>query len=191
MGYRPIFCASRKSARLIRLVLFKRNWRYGNHALIDRVIRLNNKELQIDELITPTVESLGCTVWGVEYISQGKHSVLRVYIDGEDGINVDLCAEVSRHVSDLLDVEEMMPMAYTLEVSSPGMDRLLFKETQYLESIGEQLEVRLNFPFEGRKKITGLLAGVEDRNVVLQEAEDEYLLPLENIQKARIVPNFG
>ena len=112
---------------------------------------MNNKELQIDELITPTVESLGCTVWGVEYISQGKHSVLRVYIDGEDGINVDLCAEVSRHVSDLLDVEEMMPMAYTLEVSSPGMDRLLFKETQYLESIGEQLEVRLNFPFEGRK----------------------------------------
>jgi len=75
---------------------------------------LNNKELQIDELITPTVESLGCTVWGVEYISQGKHSVLRVYIDGEDGINVDLCAEVSRHVSDLLDVEEMMPMVYTL-----------------------------------------------------------------------------
>ena len=152
---------------------------------------MNNKELQIDELITPTVESLGCTVWGVEYISQGKHSVLRVYIDGEDGINVDLCAEVSRHVSDLLDVEEMMPMAYTLEVSSPGMDRLLFKAAQFLECMGERLEVRLNFPFGGRKKIIGLLAGIEDRNVVLQEADEEYLLPLENIQKARIVPNFG
>ena len=152
---------------------------------------MNNKELQIDELITPTVESLGCTVWGVEYISQGKHSVLRVYIDGEDGINVDLCAEVSRHVSDLLDVEEMMPMAYTLEVSSPGMDRLLFKAAQFLECMGERLEVRLNFPFGGRKKIIGLLAGIEDRNVVLQEAGEEYLLPLENIQKARIVPNFG
>ena len=134
---------------------------------------------------------MGCAVWGVEYISQGRHSVLRVYIDGEDGINVDLCAEVSRHVSDLLDVEEIMPMAYTLEVSSPGMDRLLFKEAQYLASVGEQLEVRLNFPFEGRKKIIGLLAGVEDRNVVLQNADEEYLLPLENIQKARIVPNFG
>ena len=134
---------------------------------------------------------MGCAVWGVEYISQGKHSVLRVYIDGEDGINVDLCAEVSRHVGDLLDVEEIMPMAYTLEVSSPGMDRLLFKEAQYLASVGEQLEVRLNFPFEGRKKIIGLLAGVEDRNVVLQNADEEYLLPLENIQKARIVPNFG
>jgi ribosome maturation factor RimP len=71
------------------------------------------------------------------------------------------------------------------------MDRLLFKEAQYLASVGEQLEVRLNFPFEGRKKIIGLLAGVEDRNVVLQNADEEYLLPLENIQKARIVPNFG
>jgi ribosome maturation factor RimP len=152
---------------------------------------LNNKELQIDELISPTVESLDCFVWGIEYINQGKQSVLRVFIDRLDGINVDLCAEVSRSVSDLLDVEEVMPSAYTLEVSSPGMDRLLFRESQYIESIGEKLEVRLNFPFEGRKKIVGLLAGLEDRSVLLQEAEEEYLLPLENIQKARIVPNFG
>jgi ribosome maturation factor RimP len=152
---------------------------------------LNNKELQIDELISPTVESLDCFVWGIEYINQGKQSVLRVFIDRLDGINVDLCAEVSRSVSDLLDVEEVMPSAYTLEVSSPGMDRLLFRESQYIESIGEKLEVRLNFPFEGRKKIVGLLAGIEDRSVLLQEAEEEYLLPLENIQKARIVPNFG
>jgi ribosome maturation factor RimP len=152
---------------------------------------LNNKELQIDELISPTVESLDCFVWGIEYINQGKQSVLRVFIDRLDGINVDLCAEVSRSVSDLLDVEEVMPSAYTLEVSSPGMDRLLFRESQYIESIGEKLEVRLNIPFEGRKKIVGLLAGLEDRSVLLQEAEEEYLLPLENIQKARIVPNFG
>jgi ribosome maturation factor RimP len=152
---------------------------------------LNNKELQIDELISPTVESLDCFVCGIEYINQGKQSVLRVFIDRLDGINVDLCAEVSRSVSDLLDVEEVMPSAYTLEVSSPGMDRLLFRESQYIESIGEKLEVRLNIPFEGRKKIVGLLAGLEDRSVLLQEAEEEYLLPLENIQKARIVPNFG
>lgn len=152
---------------------------------------MNNKELQIDELISPTVESLDCFVWGIEYINQGKQSVLRVFIDRLDGINVDLCAEVSRSVSDLLDVEEVMPSAYTLEVSSPGMDRLLFRESQYIESIGEKLEVRLNIPFEGRKKIVGLLAGLEDRSVLLQEAEEEYLLPLENIQKARIVPNFG
>ena len=69
---------------------------------------MNNKELQIEELITPTVEALDAHVWGVEYLSQGKYSVLRIYVEREDGVSVDLCADVSRHVSDLLDVEEIL-----------------------------------------------------------------------------------
>jgi ribosome maturation factor RimP len=155
-----------------------------------QVAYLNNKELQIEELITPTIEALDAQVWGVEYLSQGKYSLLRIYIEREDGVSVDLCAEASRHVSDLLDVEEIMPEAYTLEVSSPGMDRLLFKPDQYLAHVGEKLDVRLSYPYEGRKKIVGLLAGIEDESVVLQLDSDEYLLPLENVQKARIVPVF-
>ncbi|NCF44102.1 MAG: ribosome maturation factor RimP [Proteobacteria bacterium] len=151
---------------------------------------MNNKELQIEELITPTVEALDAQVWGVEYLSQGKYSVLRIYVEREDGVSVDLCADVSRHVSDLLDVEEILPEAYTLEVSSPGMDRLLFKGAQYENHVGERIDVRLNYPFEGRKKIIGLLAGLEDNSVVVQVDGDEYLLPLENVQKARVVPVF-
>ena len=151
---------------------------------------MNNKELQIEELITPTVEALAAQVWGVEYLRQGKYSVLRIYVEREDGVSVDLCADISRHVSDLLDVEEILPGAYTLEVSSPGMDRLLFKSAHYVSHIGERVDVRLNYPFEGRKKIIGLLAGLEDNSVVVQVDGDEYLLPLENVQKARIVPVF-
>ena len=151
---------------------------------------MNNKELQIEELIVPTVEALGAYVWGVEYLNQGRKSLLRIFIEREEGVSVDLCAEVSRHVSDLLDVEEIMPSAYTLEVSSPGIDRLLFKIEQYAAHVGERLDVRLNFPFEGRKKIVGILAGLEKNTVVLQVDEDEYLLPLENVQKARLVPMF-
>ena len=151
---------------------------------------MNNKELQIEELITPTVEALDAQVWGVEDLRQGKNSVLRIYVEREDGVSVDLCADVSRHVSDLLDVEEILPEAYTLEVSSPGMDRLLFKSAHYVSHIGERVDVRLNYPFEGRKKIIGLLAGLEDNSVVVQVDGDEYLLPLENVQKARIVPVF-
>ena len=151
---------------------------------------MNNKELQIEELITPTVEALDATVWGVEYLNQGKYSLLRIYVERDAGVSVDLCAEVSRHVSDLLDVEEILPSAYTLEVSSPGMDRLLFKGKQYSAHVGERLDVRLNYPFEGRKKIVGTLAGLEDDSVVLQVDDEEYLLPLENVQKARIVPVF-
>lgn len=151
---------------------------------------MNRKEKQVEELLTPTVESLGCSVWGVEFLSQGKHSKLRVYIDKEGGVDVDDCAAVSRHVSDILDVEEVITSAYTLEVSSPGMDRILFKESQFAESVGEQVDVRLNFPFEGRKKIVGLLAGLQDSMAVVRVEEDEYLLPLENIQKARVIPVF-
>ena len=151
---------------------------------------MKNKELQIEELIVPTVEALGAYVWGVEYLNQGRKSLLRIFVEREEGVSVDLCAEVSRHVSDLLDVEEIMPSAYTLEVSSPGIDRLLFKSEQYEAHVGERLDVRLNFPFEGRKKIVGTLAGLEKNTVVLQVGEDEYLLPLENVQKARLVPMF-
>ena len=141
-------------------------------------------------MLAPTVEALGCEIWGVEYLSQGKHSKLRLYIEREDGVDVDHCAEVSRHVSDLLDVEEFSASAYTLEVSSPGMDRLLFKPEHFTAYVGHTVEIRLNFAFEGQKKFIGLLAGLEDESAVIQSGEDEYLLPLDNIQKARVVPAF-
>ena len=151
---------------------------------------MNRKERELEELLTPTVAALGCSIWGVEFLNQGKYSKLRLYIDRDEGVTVDDCAAVSRHVSDILDVEEFSNSAYTLEVSSPGMDRILFKPEQYEGCTGEQVEIRLNFPFEGRKKFQGLLAGVQDQMAVLQDGEDEYLLPLENIQRARVVPVF-
>lgn len=151
---------------------------------------MNRKEQQVEDLLSPTVESLGCSIWGVEYLSQGRYSKLRLYIEREGGVDVDNCAEVSRHVSDLLDVEEFSNDAYTLEVSSPGMDRILFKEDQYPPYVGQSIEVRLNFPFEGRKKFTGTLAGLEDHSVVLQADGEEFVLPIENIQRARVVPAF-
>ena len=151
---------------------------------------MNRRERQVEELITPTVESLGCSVWGIEFLNQGKHSKLRIYIERDVGVSVDDCAAVSRHVSDLLDVEEFSSSSYMLEVSSPGMDRILFHEQQYVEHVGEQVDVRLNFPFEGKRKITGVLAGVEDSNAVIQVDDEEILLPLENISRARVVPTY-
>ena len=160
------------------------------HSAERRLRRLNKKEQEVEELLRPTVESLDCEIWGVEYLSQGKHSKLRLYIDKESGVEVDDCAAVSRHVSDVLDVEEFSNSQYTLEVSSPGLDRILFSEAQYQAYAGHQVDVRLNFPFEGKKKFLGTLAGVEDHSAVVQIGEDEILLPLENIQKTRVVPVF-
>lgn len=152
---------------------------------------MNRRERQVEELLTPTVESLGCEVWGVEFLNQGKHSKLRLYIDRDGGVTVDDCAQVSRHVSDILDVEEFSNSAYTLEVSSPGMDRILFKESQYESNVGEQIDIRLNFPFDGRKRFVGTLSGVEDSSAVVQIEDEEFLLPLENVQRARVVPTFS
>ncbi len=157
---------------------------------------LNRREDQIESLLTPTVQALGCELWGVELMSQGRHSRLRVYIERPpDGVTVDDCERVSREVSDLLDVEDLMPESYTLEVSSPGMDRILFKADQYQANVGAVIDVRLNFPLDGRKHIVGVLAGLEDGEVVVRPRdaaadEEEFVLPLENIHRARLVPQF-
>jgi ribosome maturation factor RimP len=84
----------------------------------------------------------------------------------------------------------VLAASYTLEVSSPGMDRLLFKPEQYAESIGETVDIRLNYPFEGRRRFVGSLTSLENDELVVQVEDSEYLIPLSNVQRARIVPQF-
>ncbi len=151
---------------------------------------MSKKEQELETLLTPTVAALGLRVWGVEYLGQGKHSMLRIYIDRDEGVTIDDCEAVSKQVSELLDVEEVLTSSYTLEVSSPGMDRVLFKPEQYAESIGETVDVRLNYPFEGRRRVIGALTGLENDEMVVQVEDSEYQIPLSNVQRARIVPRF-
>ena len=147
-----------------------------------------SKDQQITDMLQPTVEALGFELWGVEYQSQGRHSLVRLYIDSPDGINVGDCATVSEQASSLLDVEDPIAGEYTLEVSSPGMDRLLFKLEQYAGYVGETVELRLRSPFEGRRKFKGVLKGIEGEDVVIQVDDHEYLLPHGAIDKARVQP---
>ncbi|WP_278388576.1 ribosome maturation factor RimP [Pseudomonas oryzihabitans] len=151
---------------------------------------MSSKLEQLQALLAPVVEALGYVCWGVEYISQGRHSLLRVYIDHPNGILVEDCEVVSRQVSGVLDVEDPITNEYTLEVSSPGMDRPLFTLEQFAAHAGEQVKVKLRSPFEGRRNFQGLLRGVEDQDVVVQVDEHEYLLPIEMIDKANVVPRF-
>ena len=151
---------------------------------------MTKKEQELESLLAPTVAAMGLRVWGIEYLGQGKHSVLRIYIDRDEGVTIEDCEQVSKQVSDLLDVEGTLTSSYTLEVSSPGMDRLLFKPEQYAESIGETVDVRLNYPFEGRRRVVGALTGLENDEMVVQVEDSEYQIPLSNVQRARIVPRF-
>jgi ribosome maturation factor RimP len=149
-----------------------------------------SREETIAELLRPTVEALGFSLWGMEYLAQGRHSTLRLYIDSENGVSVDDCAAVSHHVSGVLDVEDPITGEYTLEVSSPGVDRLLFRLDQYAQYIGEWIEIRLRRPFEGRRKFKGTLKGLEGEDVIVQVEDHEFLLPHSAIDRAQVKPRL-
>lgn len=149
-----------------------------------------SKQTQLEVMLEPVVGALDCELWGLEYVAQGKKSLLRLYIEKEGGVQLEDCEQVSRQVSATLDVEDPIQGEYTLEVSSPGMDRPLFTLDHYTRCIGEQVVIRLRVAFEGRRKFNGLLKGVENDEIVLEIENEEYLLPFELIDKANIVPRF-
>jgi ribosome maturation factor RimP len=142
---------------------------------------------QLQAIIEPAVTALGYELVGIEHLQQGKHSVLRVYIDHENGISVDDCADVSYQVSAVLDVEEPITGLYTLEVSSPGLDRPLFSEAHYQRYVGNLAEIRLRSPLEGRRRFKGRLKTVQDGLVVIEVDGVEYSITLDNIEKANLV----
>jgi ribosome maturation factor RimP len=145
----------------------------------------------LQEMLQPVVESMDCQLWGIDLISQGKHSVLRVYIDKEnDGINVDDCAAVSHQISGVLDVEDPITGEYTLEVSSPGMDRPLYTLEQFEQFKGHKVSIKLRLAFEGRRNFKGMLNGVEGDDILLVVDEDEFLLPIDLIDRAQVIPQF-
>ena len=154
-------------------------------------IRLENSIENIESLVAPTVEALGCRIWGVELHGGFKNNLkVVVYIDSEDGISVEECATVSEHVSDILDMEGLISSPYVLEVSSPGLDRILFKEQHFKESLGLNIDVRLNRPYEGRKKLTGVLVDYGDLELILRDKTGDRNIPVEAIRKVRLVPEI-
>ena len=150
----------------------------------------SGKQAKLIEMFEPAIEALGCDLWGIDYHAQGKESVLRIYIEKNDGVMMEDCERVSRQVSSILDVEDPISGEYTLEVSSPGMDRSLFKLDQYRLYFGQHVNIRLRVAFDGRKNFSGTLKAVEEDEIVLEVDNEEYLLPFELIDKANLVPQL-
>lgn len=144
----------------------------------------------LQEMLKPIVESLGCQLWGIDHISQGKHSTLRIYIEREEGVTVDDCAAVSHQVSGILDVEDPISGVYTLEVSSPGMDRPLFTLEHFIAFAGSKVQIRLRVPFDGRRNFKGILNGIEGEDILLVVEDEEFLLPIDLIDRAQVIPQF-
>jgi ribosome maturation factor RimP len=119
----------------------------------------------------------------------GRYSTVKIYIDSKKGVDIEDCAKVSRQVSSLLDVEDPMNGEYTLEVSSPGLNRRLFKLDHYAAFTGSEVRIRLKRPYEGQRKYSGQLRGVEGDEIILGYQDEEILFPFEEIERANVVPS--
>lgn len=145
----------------------------------------------LKQLLQPVVEALNCELWGIEMQMGGKTKLLRIYIDRDElGVGIDDCERVSRQASAILDVEDVIAGEYILEVSSPGMDRPLYELDHYARYLGEEISIRLRFPYEGRRNYKGRLKAIEGDEVVVVVADSEFLFPVEGIEKANLVPQF-
>ncbi|WP_137166724.1 ribosome maturation factor RimP [Salinimonas lutimaris] len=147
-------------------------------------------EEKLTEMLEPAVEALGFELVGIEFVRAGKHSILRVFIDHENGISVDDCADVSYQVSAVLDVEDPISTEYNLEVSSPGMERPLFKEKHFADAIGEVAQIRLTMPMDNRRNFKGQILAVENGTVSIEVDGQQFQLAVANIDKANVVPTF-
>jgi ribosome maturation factor RimP len=151
---------------------------------------LSQIEQKLTQMLTPAAESLGFEMVGVEFVRAGKHSTLRLFIDHPEGISVENCADVSQQASAILDVEDPINTEYNLEVSSPGMDRPLFKAAHYAAIVGEVVAVRLRMPLNDRRNFKGTLLSCDNDNIVVEVDGQSYTLAVMNIEKGNLVPVF-
>ncbi|OYY75445.1 MAG: hypothetical protein B7Y40_00535 [Gammaproteobacteria bacterium 28-57-27] len=167
----------------------------------DDAVLTRHDPFNLNGLFSPVAQSMGLELVGVEFHS-GSHAVVRVFIDRELlGVTVDDCANMSRAVSALLDVEDPIPGQYTLEVSSPGFDRPLFKLSDFARFAGELARIRLHRPLMGQqpavpgarpqRNFSGTLKGVDGRDILLAVDDETTLrLPFADIDKAHLDPDL-
>lgn len=141
----------------------------------------------IEELIRPVLTDLGITLWGAEYFPQGAHSILRVYIDKENGVTLDDCAFASKQINSILDVEEVLKGRYFLEVSSPGISRPLFTLNHYELYKGKEIEVKLNTAINNRRKLRGIIISINGETIQLSAEKELFDIPLAHIAKANLI----
>ncbi len=153
---------------------------------------LNEKIRTIRELLRPSVTALGFELWGVELHGKPRSPLLRVYIDHPDGITVDDCSRVSHQISGVLDVAAVLSDTYTLEVSSPGLDRPLFELAHFERHIGQPLRIHLVIPDQGQRRYSGRLHSIREGKVVLATEQQGIInVSFDNIKSARLVPDFA
>ena len=144
--------------------------------------------MKLNDLIKPAVEKMGYELTDIEIKTQGREQLVSIFIDNLTGINIEDCEIVSRQISLLLDVENPISGKYTLEVSSPGLDRKLTKFNHFKRFIGNELRIKLLRSMDGRRNFRGKLLAANKESIKVQVDDQLYKLPIDMIEIARLVP---
>nr|WP_225583748.1 ribosome maturation factor RimP [Pseudoxanthomonas sp. PXM02] len=158
---------------------------------------VSDKANDIANLLAPTVQALGVELLGIEYLPAPGGATVRLYIDVQEAeratrhVNIEDCEAVSREVSAQLDVEDPISGNYTLEVSSPGVDRPLFRLEHYARFVGESAKVVLKLPQDRRRRLQGVISRIEGDSIVFTVDDADMTVAFDNIDKARLVPDWA
>ena len=145
---------------------------------------------ELVNLLEPTIEQLGYELSDLELNLGGRDVVVRVFIDKPDGVDLSDCEMVSRQLSAVLDVEDALPGHYTLEVSSPGLDRKLTKPAHFQRFTGETVRVKLRFPVDGRRNFRGALRAADEEQIEVEVDGESHSLDIAKIESARLIPSY-
>ena len=151
---------------------------------------MRREQTHLWELFEPVVNGMGFDLIEIEHFPNPKHGVLRLYIDKEGGVTVDDCSAVSHQISALIDVEEPIRGQFNLEISSPGLDRPLRRLQDFQRFTGSMVKLKTMMPLDGQRNFKGRMLEVNEEVLVLETDTEEISLPMNAIEKARIVPEY-
>lgn len=140
--------------------------------------------------LSSLVNAMGYEFVGAELMLGGRESLLRIYIDKEDGVTLTDCSKVSHQISAMLDVDDPIQGAYNLEVSSPGVNRPLFEPAHFKKNMGSRVKIRLNQAIFDQRNFVGILVRAEEHDIHLQTEEKEVVIPFSSIDKANVLADF-
>ena len=140
---------------------------------------------KVNAIALPIADELNYELYHVEYVKEDGEFYLRIYIDKPEGILITDCEALSRRVSDMLDKEDFISDSYFLEVSSPGLNRGLFKDEHYRRFIGSEVSIRLNKALDNKKLIEGILKEVNEESIIV-ESENNISIPKESIKSGNL-----
>lgn len=151
---------------------------------------MNNLEKRLVGLVRPEAEGMGLVLWGLSAPTAGDKRIVRIYLDGPEGVTIDQCAKLSRQVSVILEVEDFIPGAYVLEVSSPGLERRFYDVAQTAAYVGRKLNLSLLQAEGGQRKFQGTLEGTEGDILTIQVEGETRQVPWSSIKEAHLVHDF-